>query len=106
MWTGINSNGNLWLGRWSGSDVNYGMSGGIIHQGGTNHDRGSFQVACWSGSKTTFDMTGGTIYGFDMYVGAGGNGTFTQNGGEIRTRDLRMANGNGSVGTYIMNEGL
>ena len=105
VWTGINNNGNLWLGRWSGSDVNYGMSGGVIHQGGTNHDRGSFQVACYSGSKTTFDMTGGTIYGFDMYVGAGGNGTFTQNGGEIRTRDLRMANGNGSVGTYIMNEG-
>ncbi len=107
--TGARTNGNLWLGRWNGSEVTYEMSGGVINQGGSAYNKGSLQVNCeQSNGKATFNMTGGTINANVIDIGPKGTGVFTQDGGDIyiKNSDMRLGRLAGSSGTYTINDGL
>ena len=76
--TGINNNGNIWLGRNANGKATYVMSGGTVN------------------------ATQGTLD-----VGNYGTGTFTQSGGDVVTgaSDVRVGWNSNANGTYTLNDG-
>ena len=109
--TGTINNGNLYLGRWSGGNATYEMSGGVINQGmaqNLGNYEGSFVVGYANGGRATFSMSGGTINARILDVGYQGTGTFTQDGGDVSVRnsDVRVGyNATTGNGTYTLNSG-
>ncbi|MBQ4198263.1 MAG: hypothetical protein II649_00120, partial [Kiritimatiellae bacterium] len=101
--TGINNNGNLWIGRWPGGNATYTMSGGVI-----NVTRGSLNVGTYS--VGTFIQDGGevNVLGGDVGVGyySGSTGTYTLNDGTVMSKLwLHIGLNAGAVGTFTQNNG-
>ena len=131
--TGINNNGNVWLGRTGNGKATYTLSDGLV-----NLTRGTLDVGALGAA--TFTQDGGTVtiaasdlrvgqestatgtYTFNsgtvtpkfwFLIGGKGAGTFTQNGGSAVLTGADNNNGNwvaigryaGGNGTYVMNDG-
>ena len=131
--TGINNNGNIWLGRNARGRATYTLSGGSI-----NVTRGTFDVGNYG--TATFTQDGGSVYlgsgdirvgmysaangtytlndgsagsKYWLFVGKSGTGAFTQNGGAVTLKISDTADGNwvnigeagGSKGVYTINGG-
>ena len=131
--TGVNNNGNLWLGRNARGKATYTLSGGSIYlRTGTldvgNYGTGTFtqdggtvtiaasdlRVGQESTATGTYTFNSGTVTPkFWFLIGGKGAGTFTQNGGSAVLTGADNNNGNwvaigryaGGNGTYVMNDG-
>ncbi len=106
--TGINNNGNLWIGRWPGGNATYTMSGGVI-----NVTRGTLAAGTYG--TGTFVQDGGdvNVLAGDILVGAyrdsnasGSTGTYTLNDGTVMSKLwLHIGRSAGTVGTFTQNNG-
>ena len=131
--TGINNNGNIWLGRNARGRATYTLSGGSVNATrGTfdvgNYGTGTFtqdggsvyagsgdiRVGAFSGSTGTYTLNdGSTGSKYWLFVGKSGTGTFTQNGGAVTLTISDTVDGNwvnigeasGSKGVYTINGG-
>lgn len=115
-----NTVGVLYLGKYSGSDGSYNLSGagtltawsehigsqgvGMFNQsGGTNTVNYLLSVSN-AGGTGTYTMTGGTLEasdgGFDIRLGTSGTGNFNQSAGTVNMGNESLFVGYSSVGTY------
>ena len=99
--TGINNNGNIWLGRNSRGSATYLLSGGSI-----NATRGTLDVGNYGTGVFVQDGGSITLGNSDLRVGWFGNGTYTLNDGSIASKYwVLVGQRNGAVGTFTQNGG-
>ena len=101
--TGVNNNGNIWLGRNARGRATYTLSGGSIYLRSGTLDVGNYGAG-------VFVQDGGTVTlgNGDFRVGqfGGANGTYTLNDGAITGKFwMRVGDQNKAVGAFTQNGG-